>query len=50
MFKIISYWALKDYILLNHDSLIKDLNGVIQTFVNGCIYPQEEVNVSLISE
>ncbi len=48
-FKIISFWALKDYILLNHDHLISDINGIIQAFVNGCIYEQEEVNVSIES-
>ena len=36
-YKAISFWALKDYILLNHDHLIKDLSGIIKAFVNGCI-------------
>lgn len=34
-FKVTAYWALKDYILLNHGHLIKDLSGIIRAFVNG---------------
>lgn len=32
---VTAFWALKDYILLNHDKLISDLSGVICAFVNG---------------
>ena len=34
-FKITSFWALKDYILLNHENLISDLTGITCAFVNG---------------
>jgi hypothetical protein len=30
--------------MLNHENLIDDITGIIQAFVNGSIYPQEEVN------
>mmetsp|Transcript_9043 Transcript_9043/g.8508 ORF Transcript_9043/g.8508 Transcript_9043/m.8508 type:complete len:167 (-) Transcript_9043:424-924(-) len=43
-YKNIAFWALKDYILLNHDSLIEDLSGIIQAFVNGCVSSNEEIN------
>jgi len=34
-FRETAFWALKDYILLNHDHLINDLSGIICAFVNG---------------
>jgi hypothetical protein len=34
---ITALWALKDYILLNHENLISDLSGVICAFVNGSV-------------
>jgi len=42
-FKVTAYWALKDYILLNHDCLIEDLFGVICAFVNGAAENSEKV-------
>lgn len=39
-----SFWALKDYVLLHHEELVADMASVIQAFVNGSIYRQEEVN------
>jgi hypothetical protein len=30
--------------MLNHEHLIDDINGIVQGFVNGSIYPQEEIN------
>lgn len=44
-FVITSFWALKDYILLNHDCLIKDLSGVIWAFVNGSAEESELVKI-----
>lgn len=41
---MISFWALRDYIMLNHEHLIDDITGIIHAFVNGSIYPQEEIN------
>lgn len=41
---MIAFWALKDYILLNHENLVKNMASVIQAFVNGSIYTQEEIN------
>ena len=38
-----AFWALKDYILLNHENLIQDLSGIICAFVNGS--SEESVNV-----
>ena len=43
-YKVASYWALKDYILLNHSNLIDDLSGIIRAFVNGSAAPLEVVN------
>jgi len=43
-YKVASYWALKDYILLNHDNLIDDLSGIIRAFVNGSAANLEVVN------
>jgi hypothetical protein len=40
---VTSFWALKDYILLNHDRLISDLSGVICAFVNGASEASESV-------
>lgn len=41
---MIAFWALKDYILLNHENLVPNIASVIQAFVNGSIYTQEEIN------
>lgn len=30
--------------MLNHEHLIDNINGIVQAFVNGSIYPQEEIN------
>lgn len=38
-----AYWALKDYILLHNDNLVKDLRGVICAFVNGSAEKNEKV-------
>lgn len=38
-----AFWALKDYILLNHDHLIEDLSGIICAFVNGSAEESENV-------
>lgn len=43
-FKVTAYWALKDYILLNHGKLIDDLSGIIRAFVNGSAEQIEQVN------
>lgn len=42
-FMVTAYWALKDYILLNHDRLISDLSGVICAFVNGAAESSDQV-------
>lgn len=42
-FMVTAFWALKDYILLNHDRLISDLSGVICAFVNGASEDSESV-------
>jgi hypothetical protein len=42
-FMVTSYWALKDYILLNHERLISDLSGVICAFVNGAAVDSDQV-------
>lgn len=42
-FMITAFWALKDYILLNHDRLISDLSGVICAFVNGAAEESDSV-------
>ena len=39
-----AYWAIKDYIMLNHESLIQDMRSVIQAFVNGSISPNDQVS------
>lgn len=44
-FVITAFWALKDYILLNHDCLINDLSGVIWAFVNGSAEDSEQVKI-----
>lgn len=44
-FVITAFWALKDYILLNHDCLISDLSGVIWAFVNGSAEDSEQVKI-----
>ena len=42
-FKVTAYWALKDYILLHNDKLVKDLSGVIHAFVNGSAEKNDKV-------
>jgi hypothetical protein len=42
---VTAFWALKDYILLNHDNLIKDLSGIIKAFLNGSAEKNEQINV-----
>lgn len=42
-FMVTAFWALKDYILLNHDHLIADLSGVICAFVNGSAEDSDSV-------
>lgn len=34
-YRIIAYWALKDYILLNYENKLCDLEGIIEVFVIG---------------
>lgn len=36
-----SYWALKDYILLQHENLIPDISNIILAFINGCLSTEE---------
>jgi hypothetical protein len=43
-YKSTAFWALKDYILLNHKNLIGDLSGIISAFVNGSAEPIDQVN------
>jgi hypothetical protein len=40
----VTYWALKEYILLNFETLIEDMSDLIQALVNGSIFELEEVN------
>ena len=40
---VTAFWALKDYILLNHDRLVSDLSGVICAFVNGSAEQSDNV-------
>ena len=40
-FKITSFWALKDYILLNSSNLVPDLTGITCAFVNGSAEPND---------
>ena len=42
-FKQTAFWALKDYILLNNETLIDDLSGVISVFVNGTLGNSEKI-------
>ena len=39
-----TYWALKEYVLLNFETLIEDMSDLIQALVNGSIFELEEVN------
>lgn len=38
-----AYWALKDYILLYHESLIDDIEPCIHAFLNGSLSPLEKI-------
>jgi hypothetical protein len=40
-----AYWAIKDYIMLNHESLIDDMSSVIHAFVNGSVSLNDHVSV-----
>ena len=40
-----AYWAIKDYIMLNHENLIEDISSVIQSFVNGSVSQNDHVSV-----
>ena len=40
---MIAYWALKDYILLNHDSLAEELEGLTSAFIIGCVSENNEI-------
>lgn len=42
-FKLTAFWALKDYILLNHGQLVDDLKGIICAFVNGAAEKSDKV-------
>ena len=44
IYQSVTYWSLKEYIMLNYESLIQDTSDLIQALVNGSIYDQEEVN------
>ncbi len=44
IYQSVTYWSLKEYIMLNYESLIQDPSDLIQALVNGSIYDQEEVN------
>jgi hypothetical protein len=38
VYQVVTYWALKEYILLNYENLIEDLSDLIQALVNGSIF------------
>ena len=42
-YRIIAYWALKDYILLNYENQLWDLEGIIEAFVIGTISENLEI-------
>jgi hypothetical protein len=39
--QVMAYWAIKNYIMLNHESLLSDMRPVINAFVNGSISPND---------
>lgn len=43
MFQYTAFWALKDYILLNHDNLVKDIKDIIQALLNGCLSENQQI-------
>ena len=42
---MMAYWAIKDYIMLNHENLIDDMRSVIHAFVNGAVSHNDHVSV-----
>lgn len=42
-FQYTAFWALKDYILLNHDNLIEDIKDIIQALLNGCLSEEQSI-------
>ena len=40
-----AYWAIKNYIMLNHENLIEDMSSVINAFVNGSVSQNDNVSV-----
>ena len=40
-----AYWAIKNYIMLNHENLIEDMTSVIHAFVNGSVSQNDNVSV-----
>jgi|LauGreDrversion4_2_1035121.scaffolds.fasta_scaffold137522_1 hypothetical protein len=39
--QVMAYWAIKNYIMLNHENLLSDMRPVINAFVNGSISPND---------
>jgi hypothetical protein len=37
LYQFSAYWALKDYVLLNHDNLIPDITDITLALEMGCI-------------
>jgi hypothetical protein len=44
IYQSVTYWSLKEYIMLNYDHLIEEMTDLIQALINGSIYLNEEVN------
>ena len=42
-YRVIAYWALKDYILLNYEDTLCNLDSIIEAFVIGSISENEEI-------
>jgi hypothetical protein len=38
IYQSVTYWSLKEYIMLNYETLVEDLSDLIQALVNGSIY------------
>jgi hypothetical protein len=44
IYQSVTYWSLKEYIMLNYDHLIEEMTDLIQALINGSICDLEEVN------
>jgi len=42
-YRVIAYWALKDYILLNYEYSLCDLDSIIEAFIIGAISDNSEI-------